>query len=392
MRESEQRVYRSDYFRNDDQQEGDLFFSYTTCNSTEDDWIQFQEESSEKARVLDGVDIKAAIPSCKSLLTDLFQPPPECIQPILDQTPYMFKYNETGEIILKMGDEYYNNSVKFDGAYVHFAQKVVELSSGDIGGLELTHKSKVGSIIHPYSSFTAAVQDIKDGLVDMGIGPFWITSDRLKMTSFTMPLVYDKTYLVIPKPSIEDVPLGRQIGKVLDPFESNLWGLIILVIIICALLSVWFSDRSQLASQVYKKNVNLRQSKQPMRRRKAVYARLALDSILEKFTYFFSAGIEQDQGSSLPNKLLHFGFGFFILIAVSAYVANLAGFLIRDSVRFEAEAPDNMKEAISKKFPICAHSAIEDELRKEHPDAIWIFANTDNILKITRTHNKHTCT
>jgi len=38
--------------------------------------------------------------------------------------------------------------------------------------------------VHPQSSFTAAVQDIMDGLVDMSVGPFWITSEFLNILIF----------------------------------------------------------------------------------------------------------------------------------------------------------------------------------------------------------------
>ena len=46
--------------------------------------------------------------------------------------------------------------------------------------------------------------------------------------------------------------------------------------------------------------------------------RLGLDACLRTGTFFFSAGIEQDMGASLPTKLLLFGFGAFILVVVSA--------------------------------------------------------------------------
>ena len=51
-----------------------------------------------------------------------------------------------------------------------------------------THTSKASLKMYPTSSFTAAVQDVENGLVDMALGPFWITGQRLKMTTFTVPL------------------------------------------------------------------------------------------------------------------------------------------------------------------------------------------------------------
>merc|ERR1740129_2390313 len=112
----------------------------------------------------------------------------------------------------------------------------------------------------------------------MSAGPFWITAERLKMVSFTIPLVYDKTYLVVPKPG-NNQKLSDQIAKVVSPFSTELWFLLIAVILFTALLSVWFAAKSDLAKDQDKRKMSLR--------RKKVIARLALDNFLEKGNYFF---------------------------------------------------------------------------------------------------------
>jgi hypothetical protein len=93
---------------------------------------------------------------------------------------------------------------------------------------------------------------------------------------------------------------------------------------------------------------------------------------LEKGMFFCSSGIEQDTGASLPHKVLMFGFGFFILIAVSAYVANLAAFLTQTGVETEF---GTMKQVIDKNARICGHPALEGDLRFKWPEAHWIFPN-----------------
>ena len=168
-----------------------------------------------------------------------------------------------------------------------------QISKGDIQSMNFTHRSRVSGIVHPASSFTAAVQDIEDGLVDMAVGPFWVTSQRLQMTSFSLPFTYDKTYLVIPKPGTKDTLLD-QVSKVLAPFSYGLWGLVLAVIAVAALLSVWFTDRSPSQSN----NTDARMRSMHSNRHKKgrlgmkVYSRLALDQCLEKglvSTIFVSA-------------------------------------------------------------------------------------------------------
>ena len=107
---------------------------------------------------------------------------------------------------------------------------------------------------------------------------------RLQMTAFTIPIVDDKSYLVIPRPGSTDT-LKEQTAKVLRPFDSSLWGLVIGVIALTALLSVWYSDRtieSSAQQEPSDRRALLSQSHTRTRRTKLAYARLGLDSFLQK--------------------------------------------------------------------------------------------------------------
>ena len=43
--------------------------------------------------------------------------------------PYMYKVDSEGEILLDRGDEYYDDSIQYDGVYIHFAKQILEVSS-----------------------------------------------------------------------------------------------------------------------------------------------------------------------------------------------------------------------------------------------------------------------
>ena len=145
----------------------------------------------------------------------------------------------------------------------------------------------------------------------MSVGPFWITDERLEMSAFTLPLVYDKTYLVIPKPGSSN-SLARQTQKVLKPFTSGLWALVLVVVFVASLLGCWFAgETEEISTRIESEGAK------PSRSFKAkAYLRLSADSFLEKGMWFFSAGVDHDQ-DSISSKVLIFGFGFFILISVS---------------------------------------------------------------------------
>mmetsp|Transcript_4400 Transcript_4400/g.9924 ORF Transcript_4400/g.9924 Transcript_4400/m.9924 type:complete len:369 (+) Transcript_4400:242-1348(+) len=272
MLSSSQRLYRSIYFPHNDGV--DLFYSYTKCDSSLDDW-----STIPRKQTLGGLTITATSPTAYAV-------------------PYIFKRSPSGDILAEAGNEYYNNSVPFEGVLVNYLNSLQDLADGDFK-ITWMYGSKASNMIHPTSSFTAVVQDIEDGLLDMGVSTFWVTGERLKMAAFTKMLTLSPQLLVIPEPRIND-SLIAQTSKVLEPFTMGAWCLILAMIIFAAFLSVWFSDRSKLA----KKNARELRHKQSNRRVKSVYARLAVDQFLEKGIFFCSAGVNQDGGASLPNKVM----------------------------------------------------------------------------------------
>jgi len=323
-----ERVYRSQLFPADSGV--DVYYSYSTCGADPADWF----ESTHFA--LGGVKMKA-------------------ITAAYNIMPWVYKRNYNGDIPPVPGLEYYDNAMPYEGVHINFVKSLQAVADGDFS-VEYVHGSKASRKVHPSSPGTAAVQDVADGLVDIAIGPIWITGGRLKMTSFTMPIHHDRTVLVIPKPGTKS-SLITQSEKVLDPFSPGVWALLLATIAVTALLSVWFNMGKRM------------RGRQSGHVRKRVYARFCIDEFLQKGIFFCSAGVEQDEGASLPHKLLMFGFAFFTLILVSAYVANLAAFLTRSKIEYTGD----MESVVAKKMRICAHPALQEDLELAHPDATFVF-------------------
>lgn len=209
-----QRVYRSSYVTSE--RDGiDLYWSYTVCDGL-DDW-----ENSNIKQTLGGVTIVATTPQA-------YFP------------PYHYKRNvDTGEILSEPGEEYWNTSIPFEGAMIDYLDQLQQLADGDFD-VEWTIGSKASKLVHPSSSYTAIVQDVTDGLIDMAVGPIWITGERLRLSTYTVPLFYSLSVLITSKPGVDD-SLGAQTSKVLAPFEAGVWLLIVLIITFTAILSMWFS-------------------------------------------------------------------------------------------------------------------------------------------------------
>ena len=145
-RDSEEEIRASDVLPNQG-----LFYSYSTCDGSSEAWIDHLEGTSPQQNVLNGRQLLVAVPSL--------------------QLPHLFKRDAEGNVVLdSRGDEYYNDTSPFYGVYISYMKDLVRVSNGDIGGLNFTHVSRASNVEHPSLSYTAAVQDIANGLVDM-VGP-----------------------------------------------------------------------------------------------------------------------------------------------------------------------------------------------------------------------------
>ena len=158
---SDEVVYKSDSFP-----QLDIFYSYTTCNST-----NYFTQINNTLSVAGGVNVSAAVPTLMHPMMNKELPDGTSIWTRTDDRKY-----------------YFDDSIPYGGIYIDYVNSIVQLSKGDIQNVTFTHTSRASAIQHPRSSFTAAVQDVENGLVDMAVGPFWITKARLKMTSFTIPI------------------------------------------------------------------------------------------------------------------------------------------------------------------------------------------------------------
>ena len=128
-RYSEERVYRSGYFGYDENI--DVYYSYSTCNSTADDWLEV-EDDIVGSRALGGIDIEAWVIFCTYLVSLFLFMCLTCYIAILYRAvptylnPYMYKMDGEGEILLDRGDEYYDDSIPYDGVFIHFAKQIME--------------------------------------------------------------------------------------------------------------------------------------------------------------------------------------------------------------------------------------------------------------------------
>jgi hypothetical protein len=90
------------------------------------------------------------------------------------------------------------------------------------------------------------------------------------------------------------------------------------------------------------------------------------DAFIAYSTFLFGHTVDYDIRASYPAKILGFGYGFLVLIAVAAYTANLAAFSTLAGVSGYMES---MEQAIEANVVVCAPIALQRDLEKLWPQA-----------------------
>ena len=153
-KKSDEKIKKTLYFS----PQNDIFYSYSTCNSTD-----YFSQGSDSKSVVGGISVTASIPDYQYPMMNKQLPDGTLIYEWADDSDYMY---------------YSDDTIPFGGIYIDYMNSIVQLSNGDIQNVTFTHTSRASLKQYPSSRFTAAVQDVENGLVDMAVGPFWITGQR----------------------------------------------------------------------------------------------------------------------------------------------------------------------------------------------------------------------
>jgi len=309
-----------------------LYFSYSTCYS---DDSAFQEFIDNRA-ILARTNLTVSIPE------NLF--------------PGHYKLNEYGKVS-PGGPEEHDVSVPFQGYMIDYFDAILK-NADMVKTANYRTRTRGSDTVFNSSSWMAAVRDVQVGVSDLALGVFWMTTERLYMTSFTAPIATDRVLLAVRKP-LEKNSILFELQKLKNPLTTNLWLLLLVAIIVVVILSIWFSSEDAENSRPWHAFRNKKWKRASPKERIYITVNTVFESFLEVATDFCGAAVGHDWQATLQYKILMFGFALFIMIFVSAYVANLAAFLTQSSTSsYIRSVPD----AIAKKATICSFNGIRDEL------------------------------
>lgn len=192
-----------------------LFYSYTTCNSTETSWKDFLTTNA-----LADFSLTSTMPGFWA--------------------PAHYKLNDQGEVAEWDGSEYYNDDIPWQGWILDYISAVVEMSN--VQAINFTARSGGSDVASGGgSAWTASIHDIQAGISDISTSSYWITSERLQQVAFTTPVSVDKIFLWVEQPHTDN-SFGGLASKVMKPFEAEVWILMILAVILVSFLTVLFAS------------------------------------------------------------------------------------------------------------------------------------------------------
>ena len=114
------------------------------------------------------------------------------------------------------------------------------------------------------------------------------------------------------------------------------------------------------------------------------------ESFYESTLVTYGGSPEYEEQHRLATRLLNIGFGFFLLITINSYTANLAAFL---SYTHPPYAPyiQNMQEATQQQELVCAHIALRATYDSIHPNANFHFMWLDDASELYAAANDVGC-
>eukprot|EP00961_Rhodomonas_salina_P256576 3467086-Rhodomonas_salina.1 len=199
--------------------------------------------------------------------------------------------------------------------------------------------------VYPGSSYTACVLDVAVGNYDLCIGDFWITPERVLLTQFLPPYASDKMYLITTK-DVVGRGLKDYIASPFRPFSAQLWAIILAFLVFNGVVN-FLADSPDNTDDFDNPHWMAR------------YMKCQYMSVMS----YVSAGAGNSP-QTIPSRIATLGFGFFILITLSSYTANLASLLVVDKSQNSIQG---IHDCVERSLKVCVPQALQTELKSLYP-------------------------
>jgi len=351
---------------------GKAFYSYETCGGDTAQWTTSLIDSTLRGKTL-----VAGIP--RSFL------------------PENYEVDENGKPINE------GSPISTTGAQVAGVWIDVYKAMQEIGGFNLVFVPvSNASLVDHSSAWTACVQDVSNGIVDLCVGNFWVTPERLGLgANFITPATTD-TFKLLVKSRNSMPSLAERLWTPFAPFSGSLWCSIGFMWLFVGGMYTIFGTKAEFMRDEAVKEVE----KLVERRRRSVgpagndrsedldfretlskhitkessaywvvhalnkdnslkFAKLVYFAMMEFFSasvaYEGSDGIDKSKGL----RVIKTGYAFFVIVAISCYVGNMAA--MRTVVAGIVNIRSVEDCAADSSCKMCIHSVTERYFRETYP-------------------------
>jgi len=314
----------------------ELYYSYSTCNST-DNWSEYQTNV-----VMNQTFFEVVIP---------------------DVWEHVHEKDLTGLSEEDAANAYYNDSIPWSGIGIDFFNALIERSPAS--GCNFTFRSKSTSV-YSDSTYTQAVYDVGNGVADMAFTAFWLTSERLEIAPFALPIAQDPIHLWIKRPEDDDNSFKANITHMFGPLDRAVWLGFFFSLLIVSILNVWFSTTKGSKTEGFEKMRSDTWKYSSNVVRAQILARTFLDSIFMSFNSFLARSTDFNPAGTMAQKILIVGFSLVVFIIGVSYTASLTAFLTEQST---VDYIGSMTEAVEGNAKVCVSSVLEADVRKSYSTA-----------------------
>lgn len=182
------------------------------------------------------------------------------------------------------------------------------------------------------SSFTACAQDVADGIVDLCVGDYWTTEERLSMTTFTTGTLTD-TFSVLHRKQVNDpATFSSKLAMAGAPFSFELWMTCLAVVVATGIcyntLRVGYKE---YLPKISRKQMSFGQKTIAWLKGSAAYT---FGAFLEFTSQDVQAGYDA-KGNPVPNRayevnLVKMAWSLFCMFTLLFYTASLTARLVQD--------------------------------------------------------------
>ncbi|GMH79909.1 hypothetical protein TL16_g08317 [Triparma laevis f. inornata] len=333
--------------------DGLAYYSYETCGGSQDAWTSSLIDSTVKGKTL-----TVGVP--KSFYPD------------------QFMVDETGSAL---PDGPYIPGTEISGLWVDYLEAMSTMGEFSLQYIPVSN----ASMNDHGSLWTACVQDVADGLLDLCVGNFWVKPDRIGLgANFITPATTDNFKLLTDN-RIEKITLSERLWTPFAPFSVGLWCSIGGTWILVGLLYTMLGNSNEFGAKDPEEALREAMEKKAKHDRKEAegYHHHILDMHwlnwreLHKFTRLFyfalmehaNATVVYEGSDGLRKKLslriIKVGYALFVIVSTSCYVGNMAAMRTADVRDAKIKSVGDCEESTTCKM--CIHQVSQSFFNDKYP-------------------------